>query len=54
MTQMLYETGPEADALRAKALPTWPGDPTRQLEPFYSGPDQPLDEAARRQFFGEE
>ena len=54
VTQMLYETGPEADALRAKALPTWPEDPTRQLEPFYSGPDQPLDEAARRGFFGEE
>ncbi|MFQ5933869.1 MAG: NAD(P)/FAD-dependent oxidoreductase [Dehalococcoidia bacterium] len=53
-TQMLLETGPEADARRAKALPTWPSDPTRQLEPLYSGPDQPLDEADRKRFFGEQ
>ena len=53
-TQLLFETGTEADARRAKALPTWPSDSTRQLEPFYSGPDQALDEAARRRFFGEE
>ena len=53
-TQMLFETGPEADALRAKALPTWPKDSTRQLEPLFSGPDQNLDDAARRRFFGEE
>ncbi|MFQ5872336.1 MAG: FAD-dependent oxidoreductase [Dehalococcoidia bacterium] len=53
VTQMLFETGPEADARRAKALPTWPEDPTRQLEPLFSGPDQALDETAQRRFFGE-
>ena len=41
-TQLLFETGPDADARRAKALPTWPSDPTILLEPFYSEPDQPL------------
>ena len=53
-TRLLFETGPEADARRARALPTWPADSTTQLEPFYSGPDQVLDEAARRRFYGEE
>ncbi|MCH9037434.1 MAG: FAD-dependent monooxygenase [Chloroflexi bacterium] len=53
-SQMLFETGPEADARRGKAIPKWPKDPTRLLEPFYSGPDQVLDEAARKRFYGEE
>ncbi len=54
MTQMLMETGPEADARRAKALPLWQEDPTRRLDIGASGPDRPLDELARRRFFGEE
>ena len=51
-TQMMFETGPEADARRAKALPTWPEDPTTQLEPLFSGPDVAPDNKARRRFFG--
>ena len=53
-SQMLFETGPEADARRGKAIAKWPKDPTRLLEPFYSGPNEVLDEAARKRFFGEE
>ena len=53
-TRLLFETGPEADERRARALPTWPADSTRQLESFYSGPDEDLDEAARKRFFGED
>ena len=54
MTQMLMETGPEADARRERALPLWRDDRTRQPDVFFSGPDRALDEVARRRFFGEE
>ena len=54
MTQMLLDMGPEADARRARALPLWREDRTRHPDVFFSGPDQVLDEAARRRFFGEE
>ena len=54
ITQMLLETGPEADARRARALPLWREDRTRQPDIGLSGPDQTLDEAARRRFFGED
>ena len=53
-TQLLMETGPEADARRAKAFPTWREDRTRNPDTFLSGPGEPLDEAARRRFFGED
>jgi len=53
-TQLLMETGPEADARRAKAFPTWWEDRTRNPDTFLSGPGEPLDEAARRRFFGED
>lgn len=53
-TQLLMETGPEADARRAKAFPTWREDRTRNPDTFLSGPGAPLDEAARRRFFGED
>ena len=53
-TQLLMETGPEADARRAKAFPTWSEDRTRNPETFFNGPGEPLDEAARRRFFGED
>ena len=48
ITQMLLHTGPEADARRARALPLWREDRTRQPDIGLSGPDQLLDEAARR------
>jgi menaquinone-9 beta-reductase len=53
-TQLLLETGPAAEARRGRALPLWQEDPTRQLDILFSGPYHPLDEAARRRFFGEE
>ena len=54
LTQLFYETGPQADARRAKAFPLLVQDPTRQPDALFSGPDQPVDETARRRFFGEE
>ena len=54
-TSLFMEPGPEADARRAKALPPLATDPTRIHDAFFSGPDcAPVDEAARRRFFGEE
>ena len=53
-THLLLETGPEAVARRERALPLWQVDPTRELDILFSGPDDPLDQAARRRFFGEE
>ena len=53
-TQMVMTTGPEADARRAKAMPLWREDPTRFPDIVHSGPDQPLDETARRRYLGEE
>jgi 2-polyprenyl-6-methoxyphenol hydroxylase-like FAD-dependent oxidoreductase len=52
-TQLLLETGPEAEARRDRVLPLWQQDPTRQLDILFSGLDHPLDEATRRRFFGE-
>jgi menaquinone-9 beta-reductase len=54
MTQILYETGPEADARRERVMPLWEEDPSRATDILHSGPDQPLDEVARKRFFGEE
>ncbi|PKB82121.1 MAG: hypothetical protein BZY88_05300 [SAR202 cluster bacterium Io17-Chloro-G9] len=53
-TQVVIDTGPEADALRSKIFPLWGQDRTRHPDTFISGPGQPLDETARRRFFGEE
>ena len=52
--QLLVETGPDADARRAQALPLWREDATRRLDTFASGPDHTIDETIRRRFFGEE
>jgi len=54
-TALFMEPGPDADARRAKALPPIAMDQTRLHDAFFSGPDcAPVDEAARRRFFGEE
>ena len=53
-SRMLLGTGPEADALRARALPLWREDRTRHPDTFINGPDHPVDETVRRRFFGEE
>ncbi len=54
-TGIFMEPGPEADARRAKALPQVAMDQTRIPDIFFSGPGSgPVDETARRRFFGEE
>ena len=52
-TELDLETGPEADARRAKALPGIMQDPTRRPDVLFSGPDMLLDETVKRRFFGE-
>jgi 2-polyprenyl-6-methoxyphenol hydroxylase-like FAD-dependent oxidoreductase len=55
LTQFFYETGPEADARRARAFPLIAEDPSRAPDAGFSGPDgADLSEGARRRFFGEE
>lgn len=50
-----YDVGPEAEARRAGAFPLIAEDPSRMPDNDQSGPDsQPLDDAARKRFFGEE
>ena len=53
-TRLLLETGPEADKRRLQAFSLWRDDRTRNPDTFLSGPVQPLDETARRRYFGEE
>lgn len=54
VSQMFFETGPAAEARRARALPLIAQDPTRAPDHVASGPDLPADETVRRRFFGEE
>lgn len=53
-TMLMLETGPEADERRRRAFSLWREDRTRNPDTFLSGPVRPLDEAARRRYFGEE
>lgn len=50
---LFLETGAQADARRALALPRIEQDATRIPDLFGMGPDAPVDEAARQRFFGE-
>jgi 2-polyprenyl-6-methoxyphenol hydroxylase-like FAD-dependent oxidoreductase len=52
--QLFYETGPEADSRRTRALPLLAQEPARMPDAFFSGPEVALDETARRRFFGED
>ncbi|HYR41626.1 MAG TPA: hypothetical protein VER98_01275 [Terriglobia bacterium] len=54
MRGLFLETGPDADACRAKALPLIGQDMTRIPDHVFGGPDLPWDSAVRRRFFGEE
>jgi 2-polyprenyl-6-methoxyphenol hydroxylase-like FAD-dependent oxidoreductase len=54
LRSMLLETGPAADAQRARALPLIAQDGTRMPDLFGMGPDAPVSETIRRRFFGEE
>jgi hypothetical protein len=49
-----YGVGPEAEAVRARALPLLLADPTRYADMVGLGPDASCDEAARRRLFGED
>lgn len=51
LTEMYARTGPEADALRARAFPRLAGEPRRAPDLIGVGPDAPSDDAARRRFF---
>jgi len=53
-SQLYLETGAEADARRARALPLIGQDPTRQPDTIFSGPDIPLNEAVRKRLFAED
>jgi menaquinone-9 beta-reductase len=53
-TDFFLETGPEADARRARALPLIAQDPMRQPDLLFSGPDMPVNDGTRRRFFGED
>jgi 2-polyprenyl-6-methoxyphenol hydroxylase-like FAD-dependent oxidoreductase len=54
VSQMFFETGPEGEARRARALPLIAQDPTRAPDHVVGGPELPADETVRRRFFGEE
>jgi menaquinone-9 beta-reductase len=51
---MFYESGPVAEARRAKALPLIAEDPTRVPDHLFSGPDLPLNDSIKRRFFGDD
>ncbi|HEV8711309.1 MAG TPA: FAD-dependent monooxygenase [Candidatus Binatia bacterium] len=51
---MFLETGPEADARRARALPLLVQDGSRMPDLFGMGPDAPITDTIKRRFFGEE
>jgi hypothetical protein len=54
-TELFMGTGEEANAARARAMPLIAQDASRVPDVFNSGPNvAPVDEAARRRFFGEE
>lgn len=50
--QLFYRVGPEADQMRRRALPLHAQDGSRMPDVLVSGPDLPLDEQAKRRFFG--
>ena len=53
-TQLLMDTGPEADATRSRAFRSWRDDRTRNPDTFLSGPGSHLGETDRRRYFGED
>ena len=54
LAELYLAPGAARDARRARALPLIAGDPTRQPDTLFCGPDQPLTEADRDRFFAEE
>ena len=53
-TELLMDTGPEADAARGRAFRSWRDDRTRNPDTFLSGPGQKLDDSDRRRYFGDD
>ncbi len=54
-TDLFFETGQEADAVRNRVFPLVAQDPMRLNDCFLGGPEaHPADEASRRRFFGED
>jgi 2-polyprenyl-6-methoxyphenol hydroxylase-like FAD-dependent oxidoreductase len=51
-TDMFLKAGPEADAVRSRALPAMAQDPMRVPDHLFSGPDLPWNEEVRHVFFG--
>ena len=54
MAEVLCKTGLEADTRRAKILPMWHQDPSRNPLTIVNGPSEPLDETVRKRFFCED
>jgi menaquinone-9 beta-reductase len=54
MRQLFQEQGPEAHALRQKAMPRIAEDLTRVPDHLFGGPELPMDESVRARFFGED
>ena len=53
-TEFFNRSGPEADAVRARALPRIGQDPTRVPDHLADGPELPWGPDIRRRFFGED
>lgn len=51
---ILLETGPDADARRARAVPLIMADLSRVPDLFGMGPDAPIDDSVRQRFYGEQ
>jgi 2-polyprenyl-6-methoxyphenol hydroxylase-like FAD-dependent oxidoreductase len=51
-SEMFMAVGDAAEERRAAALPLIAGDPSRMVDVGMSGPDTPVDDSARRRFFG--
>ena len=52
--ELMMTTGPKADETRQRAFAKWREDRTRNPDTFLSGPGAPLDDDARRRYFGED
>jgi 2-polyprenyl-6-methoxyphenol hydroxylase-like FAD-dependent oxidoreductase len=53
-SEFYLDTGPKADARRARALPLIAEDPNRQPDAGFSGPDISVDQAVKNRFFAED
>ncbi len=54
MRELLVDSGPQADARRAHALPAIASGAVQMPDQGFCGPDLPFSEAERRHLFGED